>query len=202
MATQSKEKVLSTFSRQTEIGMDQIDRYGQIIFLHGPSSSGKSTIAVALQAAIEQPFLHLSIDHIRDSGVLPNDRITSQEFPWANLRAPLFDGFHASLAAFARTGNNLILEHILDTDCWIADLRRILMPFDVYFVGLHCDLAELRTREIERGNREIGGAEKDFHSVHVGRKYDLEISTTASTEQNVATILAGWRSGQRNSDFS
>ncbi len=41
-----------------------------IIFLHGASSSGKSTIAKELQSRIEVPFWHISIDHLRDSGVL------------------------------------------------------------------------------------------------------------------------------------
>lgn len=182
--------------------MDQKVKNGRIIFLHGPSSSGKSTIATALQAAIEQPFFHFSIDNIRDSGVLPHDQLRSQKFHWENLRAPLFNGFHASLAAYAQAGNNLILEHILDTEGWIADLKRVLRPFDVDFVGLHCDLVELRRREIERGDRENGSAERDFQSVHIGRKYDLEVTTTRSTKQNIAEILTGWRSDQRRSEFS
>lgn len=43
----------------------------QIIFFHGASSRGKSTLARELQAKIEKPFWHISIDHLRDAGVLP-----------------------------------------------------------------------------------------------------------------------------------
>ena len=57
----------------------------QIIFLHGASSSGKSTIAKALQACIEKPFWHISIDHLRDAGVLPTERMASILSP-ANLQ--------------------------------------------------------------------------------------------------------------------
>ena len=39
-----------------------------ILFLHGPSSSGKSTLAAAIREASDRPYLHLSIDHLRDSG--------------------------------------------------------------------------------------------------------------------------------------
>ncbi|WP_405108692.1 chloramphenicol phosphotransferase CPT family protein [Phaeobacter sp. BS52] len=39
-----------------------------ILFLHGASSSGKSTLATALREQASRPFLHLSIDHLRDSG--------------------------------------------------------------------------------------------------------------------------------------
>ena len=78
----------------------------EIIFLHGASSSGKSTIARLLQARIERPFWHVSIDHLRDAGVLPLARFRSGEFAWADARKPFFDGFHASLAAYADAGNN------------------------------------------------------------------------------------------------
>jgi chloramphenicol 3-O phosphotransferase len=98
----------------------------QVIFLHGPSSSGKSTIARALQAKIETPFWHISIDHLRDSGVLPSARFRSGEFDWKAARPSFFDGFHASLAAYADAGNNLILEHILDKDQWLTELRHRL----------------------------------------------------------------------------
>ncbi|WP_208989185.1 hypothetical protein [Pseudovibrio sp. POLY-S9] len=73
---------------------------GQIIILHGPSSSGKSTTAVALQNAIELPFWHISIDHLRDGGVLPTKRFKNGDFNWSNLRKAFFEGFHASLKRF------------------------------------------------------------------------------------------------------
>lgn len=56
----------------------------QIIFLHGASSSGKSTIAKALQKRIEKPFWHISIDHLRDAGVLPTERFKNGDFRWAD----------------------------------------------------------------------------------------------------------------------
>ena len=82
-----------------------------IIFLHGASSSGKSTLARMLQDRIERPFWHISIDHLRDSGVLPLGRVKAGDFRWRDMRAPFFAGYHASLAAYAAAGNNLIVEH-------------------------------------------------------------------------------------------
>ena len=37
---------------------------GKIILLNGASSSGKSTLAQGLQARLDEPFWHLSIDHL------------------------------------------------------------------------------------------------------------------------------------------
>lgn len=132
---------------------------GQIIILHSPSSSGKTTAALALQDEIELPFWHISIDHLRDGGVLPSKRFQKNDFLWSEMKKPFFDGFHASLAAYARAGNNLIVEHILDNPDWIIDLKHLFAPFDIYFVGLHCDLDTLKQREVDRGNRPIGSAE-------------------------------------------
>lgn len=175
---------------------------GQIIILHGSSSSGKSTTAAKIQSLAELPFWHISIDHLRDGGVLPTERIERKEFLWSDLRKPFFDGFHASIAAYATAGNNLIVEHILDTPEWIAELKSLLVPFDVFFVGLHCELEELQRREFARGDRPVGSAERDFHNVHSGRVYDIEVNGQGNAAQNAQVILDCWRSGLRQSEFA
>jgi chloramphenicol 3-O phosphotransferase len=172
-----------------------------IIFLHGASSSGKSTIARALQNSIDRPFWHISIDHLRDAGVLPSQRFRSGEFSWRDARKAFFDGFHASLRAYAEAGNDLILEHILDTEGWLNDLRRILSGHDVFFVAVHCPLEVLIEREQRRGDRPIGSAEKDFETIHLGKLYDLELHDQDGAERNVARLLTAWRSGQRRFSF-
>lgn len=171
----------------------QADHSGKIIFLHGASSSGKSTIARALQAKIELPFWHISIDHLRDAGVLPSTRIDSGEFRWSDMRAQFFDGFHRSLAAYAGAGNNLIVEHILDTKGWLEDLQVLLKPYDVFFVGIHCSLDTLVQREEARGDRPIGSATQDFHNIHQGMRYDFELDSEDGLEGNLDRLLSAWR---------
>lgn len=173
----------------------------QIIFLHGASSSGKSTIARRLQAVIEKPFWHISIDHLRDSGVLPTARFKAGDFDWKKAKPAFFAGFHASLAAYADAGNNLILEHILDNEAWLADLEGLFRAHDVYFVGVHCPLDVLIAREAARGNRPIGSAKTDFETIHIGKVYDLEVHSEEGVERCTDLILEGWRSGSRRSIF-
>jgi chloramphenicol 3-O phosphotransferase len=178
-----------------------MERAGQIIFIHGASSSGKSTLARVLQGRIELPFWHISIDHLRDSGVLPTSRFRSGEFEWRKARPAFFKGFHASLAAYAEAGNNLIIEHILDQPDWQGELADLLAPYDLFFVALHCPLEELRARELARGDRPAGSAEADFHSIHRNRLYDLELHTADGTERNVENLLAAWRNPRGRSCF-
>lgn len=174
---------------------------GKIIFLHGASSSGKSTLARGVQARIGEPFWHISIDHLRDSGVLPMARFKSGEFDWKAARAPFFDGFHRSLAAYAAAGNNLIIEHILDTDGWLDQLVDLFAPFDVFFVGVHCPLDELTRREVLRGDRPAGSAAQDFHTIHKGVDYDFEVHSDRDAAQNVARIIAAWETRTAPSVF-
>lgn len=166
---------------------------GKIIFLHGASSAGKSTLARGIQARIEEPFWDISIDHLRDAGVLPSARFNSGEFDWKVARRPFFDGFHHSLAAYAAAGNNLIVTHVLDTEGWLADLVRLLAPFDVFAVGVHAPLALLIERERLRGDRQIGSAEQDFHAIHRGMRYDFEVHTDQDTEENVLRVIEAWK---------
>lgn len=174
---------------------------GKIIFLHGASSSGKSTLAKALQSRIEEPFWHISIDHLRDSGVLPTARYNTKEFDWSKDRDQFFDGYHRSLAAYALAGNNLIIEHIIDNEIWFKQLVELFDPFDVFFVALHCDVKELERREQARNDRVIGSAAQDFEIIHQGKVYDLELQSSALVEDNVSQLLAAWRLRRSRSFF-
>lgn len=174
----------------------------QIILLHGASSSGKTTLARAVQASVELPFWHISVDHLRDSGILPMDRFRKGDFDWSRYRDDIFDGFHAAVSAFADAGNNLIVEHILDGPGWAETVVRGLRMHDVFFVGLQCDLQSLKEREARRGDRPTGSAARDFATIHNNRRYDLELDGTVAAEENAQTLLAVWRSGRRKSEFS
>jgi chloramphenicol 3-O phosphotransferase len=167
---------------------------GKIILLNGASSAGKSTLAAALQARLEQPFWHYSIDHLRAARVLPSSRIDTGEFNWADMREQFFAGFHATIPALAAAGNNLLVEHIVENADWMARLLGLLRGFDVFFVGLHCPLEELQRRERERGDRRIGEAQADYETTHTFCLYDLEITSLAPVEVNVSRIIAVWSS--------
>ncbi|MCC1491956.1 AAA family ATPase [Cognatishimia sp. F0-27] len=173
-----------------------------VIVLNGASSSGKTTVAQAIQSIAEEPFWHLSIDHLRDTGVLPMQRVRSGDFLWSEFRERVFGGLHAMIGAVAHSGNPLIVEHILDTQRWIADLREILSGTDVLFVGLETPLDTLRAREQARGDRPIGMADADARHVHAGMVYDLRLDGRDAPERNAQRILAGFRSLPRISALS
>ncbi len=165
---------------------------GKLILINGASSSGKKTFAKALQAKLDQPFWHFSFDHIRNSGVLPLDRLRDDDFSWPEMRPGVFDGFHRCLPVLAGAGNNLIVEHIIETKEWMSDLVELLSGADVYFVAVHCPLDELERREQARGDRRAEEARRDYESIHGHCLYDMEIDGTAPTESSIRALIAAW----------
>jgi len=163
---------------------------GKIIFLNGASSSGKSTIAAAMQKELELPFWHYSIDHLFAAKVLPD----LTRFSWAELRPKFFDGFHRSISELARAGNHLIVEHIVEEADWQARLDRLFDGLDVFYIGVHCPLEELERRELARGDRRIGDARRDFETIHQYCRYDFEVNSTEPLDQTAKSVIQAWQS--------
>jgi chloramphenicol 3-O phosphotransferase len=181
--------------------MEMLPR-GKVILLNGASSAGKSTLCHALQEQLEEPFLQFSLDFFMFGGeVLPKRRDASGPFAWATIRPKLFEGYYNCLAALAMAGNNLVVDTIIETPEQLQRLVQLLGGFDVFFVGVHCPLAELERRERQRGDRGVGDARRDFEIVHTFSAYDLEVDSTHSAEQNARAIIQAWSVRERPGVF-
>jgi len=163
-----------------------------VILLNGASSSGKTTLARALQRAMDAPFLYFSSDQLVAAGVLPAVDRTSTTGPWAwrSVRPRFFDGFHRATAALAAAGNALIVEHVIEFRSWYDDLVELLVDCDVFYVGVECPLPELERRERERGDRFIGEGRSHLDDgVHTWGPYDIIIDTGVSTAEENARLV-------------
>lgn len=109
--------------------------------------------------------------------------------------------FHRCLPALAQAGNNLIVEHIVETRTCMSRLVQLLEPLDVFFVGIHCPLSELEKRELQRGDRRVGEARQDYDVVHTFGTYDIEIDSIQHLEDNVKAVVKAWQSRTYPSAF-
>lgn len=163
-----------------------------VLFLHGASSSGKTTLAQEILGQASAPLWHLSIDHLRDAGIWRMEQFGQGRAEWRAYRERYFAGFHAAIAAVAKAGNDILLEHILDTPHWVSDLRQGLADQNVFFVRLDTPEDVLRARETARADRPEGSAVKDASHIHKGLTYDLTLKGTTPVMSNVAQLRAAW----------
>jgi len=181
----------------------------QIIYLNGPSSSGKTTLAKALQHSFETLFLLVGIDKI--IGWMP-EKVND----WAGGEAPLgyswkkgidesgnhiqelqigpyaeqiAKTFQEIVLMLAKLGHHLIIDDVSFGKKQVDEWKELLTPFNVLWIGVNAPLPILEQREKERGNRIVGSARGQFHKVHAGATYDLEIDTHHATlAENVEKI--------------
>ena len=172
---------------------------GKIIILNGPSSAGKTTLALALQKQFAIPFIRFSFDLFLDHNALPVEQIRNGTFSWESIRPSVFRGIHQCLPALATAGNNILFDHIIETKAWLHNLISWVAGLDVFFVGVHCPLPELERREMQRGDRRAGEARQDFETVHSITSYDLELNCENSLDENVALLIQAWKERKRPS---
>jgi len=177
--------------------MDNPSAIGKIIIINGPSSSGKTTLAFAVQKQLELPFLRFSFDLFLDNRSLPIEGIRSDTFSWETMKPSVIRGIQQCVPALAMAGNHVIFDHIIETKALLNHLLQSVSTLDVFFVGLHCSLPELERREIERGNRRSGEARADFESVHDITSYDLELNSEDGVEYNAGRLIEVWKAHKR-----
>ena len=164
---------------------------GRVIFLNGTSSSGKTTIAKALQEKLAEPAMHVSVDRFLD--MYPekylDPTLEGNTQVLAHLVPAVVSGFHGSIAALARAGNHLIVDHVLQEDGWLQECVESWMGLDVLFVGVRCPLEIVEQREKERGDRMPGTARRQFDRVHSHGVYDIEVDTSLLTLVECVAVI-------------
>src|ERR1700735_3060807 len=119
----------------------------QVIVLNGGSSSGKTSIARALQEILPSPWLTFGVDALIDAlpgrGEDPRSGLVLEPDGTVTVR-PEFraiqDTWYKGLASMARSGTSLILDEVLlsgSAGQW--RLRAALDGLSVLWGGVHCD---------------------------------------------------------------
>jgi chloramphenicol 3-O phosphotransferase len=173
----------------------------QVVLLNGVGSSGKTSIAKALQTMTAEPFLHVQMDAFFE--MLPEsyqqhpegftfETVCEDGKPAVVIKAgPVgeraMDGMRHAIAAMAAEENNLIVDDVL-TDGQLPEYRRLLAAFHLRVVGVFAPLDVLEARERGRGDRLIGLARRQFDRVHAGVDYDLQVDTSITSALECARL--------------
>ena len=185
------------------------EKCGTVIILNGPSAVGKSSIIKAFQSKQSKPWLGIGIDNFF-VGVLPpkfyledtpEHRTVMHGVTSVDAEGKLFTlhvgpegykivkGMHQAIAAYARTGNNVIVDYIMYEPSWYTDLQSSLTGINVITVGITASLETIKEREKKRATSPEGHARSLYESVHRGWKYDLQINTDDVTADQAAQLI-------------
>jgi chloramphenicol 3-O phosphotransferase len=163
---------------------------GNIIVLNGVSSSGKSTFAKVLQAKLPQQYLYMPIDLLNDISP-PKDSLSYNERFTADPK-PILSALYSCVKTFSDYGINVIFDVVFMKSFlnWFLGLFPD-SDYPVMMVHVTCPIEELRRREKERGDREIGDGEKHLALLEPRENYDITIDTYSETaEENAKKIIA------------
>lgn len=178
----------------------------QIIYINGPSSSGKTTLAKALQEKLAKPFLHLSIDKM--IGMMPlkmncfdnfretlgfwwkkegvdSSKVTLKAGPFGKMVSSSFRKVAKSLA---EEGHNLIIDDVSFHE-ELIEWKEALRPYDTLYVELTCSQEELLAREKERGDRMIGSAAEQAARMSGINGYDIRLDSGTFGPDELAQMI-------------
>jgi chloramphenicol 3-O phosphotransferase len=156
------------------------------IVLHGATSSGKSSLAKALQANAAIPAFHISLDAfvtMANRGDMRSEEEREQAY---HIHC---DNLRSTLARVVNTDFEIILDLVLRDTAEFDACLRILSPRPTCVVRVWAPISVLEEREKRREDRGIGMARDQFEHPAYKRAYDFDIDTsTCSPVQGAAAI--------------
>ena len=181
---------------------------GQIVYLNGTSSAGKTSIGRALQGLLHpevwllcgiDTFLSMAsaqafADHaIHDWRPAPGGGVWCDPMP-AGVR--LLTGMYAATGELVHAGNNVVFDDVSLSRELLDACVAAFAPFDSLMVGVRCNPEVLAQREGQRRDRTAGAAIGMAMKAHEHAVYDLEVDTTrASTDDCARAIVRRLRQG-------
>ncbi len=168
---------------------------GTLLMLNGASSSGKTSLARALQGQLETPFLDAGLD--RFLWMLParylNRPLWDGVLGLAAQAGPdghrLALGMHRAIRALSLSGNSVIADHVLVERAWLSDCAALFADLPAYLIAVRCPLEVLEQREQSRRDRTLGQARAQFPLVHAHAVYDLEVDTSLLSPDECARLV-------------
>ena len=95
----------------------------------------------------------------------------------------------AAVAAFARAGNDVLVDDVFIDPDWLDAWRHELSDLEWCFVGVVAPLEVVEERERARGNRIVGEARAQVDVIHDGIEYDLIVDSARQSPQECAEVI-------------
>ncbi len=157
----------------------------QIILLNGSSSSGKSTLAKALQVLIEDKRKErYDIVSIDDFLKMTTEDVIYEEDVF-EISGALCDKVLQAL----KENQGVIIDHVITSERIFNQLKELLKPYHLWLIHVTCPLEILQKREQERKDRCLGSAEASYTYLFPKEGYDLIVDTHFMTGSECANKI-------------
>lgn len=157
-----------------------------IIYLNGPSCSGKSSIARAFQEVWPNPVLYASIDHYMD--MLP-EGFMADDARRKTLPRSLAESFPKCLPTLNESGLAIVVDYYVGKRSWLEKLSESLQNMNAVFVELRTPIEELERRGKLRGDPNVEVARSQFERMYRSGVCDIEIDTTELLPEESALLI-------------
>ena len=166
---------------------------GKIIFLNGVSSSGKTTLGWKIQELAKEHYYLISQDQFCEMW----PALFWRQNPEKEFNHTM-SMMYKTIEMFASVGENIVVGHVLlsnerlksdNGEGTLQDFQKKLEGYKVLYVHVTCSIEELRKREAERGDREIGNAEGQIQYLEPLMKYDITVDTTKASLNDCANAI-------------
>jgi chloramphenicol 3-O phosphotransferase len=181
----------------------------QIIYLNGPSSAGKSTLAKLLQAKLPAPYLHIGIDHLISlmparcndwsngsaaegfsfQEVKDEQGIVHRELWVGPFGKKIADTYIEVVELLARLGHFVIVDDVAIRPGEVDEWSSVFRGRRVLLVGVTASVEELERRERARGDRPPGSARAQHKKIIYDDRYALVVDTSVQSFEACADAI-------------
>jgi chloramphenicol 3-O phosphotransferase len=175
------------------------------VILNGAPSSGKSSIATAIQNTFEEVWMNLGVDRFKPMtpdryqpgiGLRPGGERPDLE----PLIVLMYQAMYEAIAVHSRLGLNVVVD-VAHHDSYsvprgiLLSCARQLMGLPVLFVGVRCPLTVVMERRratwgVSTTDGTVPSAIRLWQdAVHVPGIYDLEVDTAAFSPETCAELI-------------
>ncbi|MBT3982093.1 MAG: AAA family ATPase [Bacteriovoracaceae bacterium] len=162
----------------------------KVIILSGTSSAGKTSIAEKLQQKLCEDYLVIFWDRFADLALtMFSEDMKDHEDKFKVVMRKLSTVFPELISLIQNKEINLIVDTVIHEPI----LQYFIENFKntkTYFIGVNCQLEELKRRENDREDRPNGIAESQFDKIHAHGIYDLTVDSTSTSAEQMASQIA------------
>jgi chloramphenicol 3-O phosphotransferase len=202
-----------------ELGGAGVATPGSVIVLNGPSSSGKTTLAAALQRrfaadgecwfvyAMDDYFAKVPFDWVAarshvgayaEEGVVLEYVDGEFRMRLGPIGRQVLVAWRGAVGSAARAGLNVIADDVVLTEEEWRGWQVELDGLDAHWVRVQIALDVLEAREQARSDRMLGHARAQYEDSYRYPTYDAEVDTgTLDPDAAADAVLAGWRARSR-----